>query len=292
MSEDFPTKNQIESLENEIPASPKEFHFEMPLYKEIVITEANLKKISELIDFSSTIDAYCIYCGKESVFENNNRPGYGIPALRACVESESEEYFITSYICTRNSAHEYISYFQIGSSVIQKVGQFPSVADLQIPQIQKYRKLLGNEKYKEFTRALGLAAHGVGIGSFVYLRRIFEELIERAHSIASQNPEFEEEEYKRDRIEEKILLLKDLLPKFLVKHRPIYSILSKGIHELSEEECLKYFNPIRVGIELILDEKLKELDKKEKEKKASETIRKIKGELKTNNANQDRSSKD
>lgn len=292
MSEDFPTKNQIESLENEVPASPREFHLEMPLYKKIVITEENQKKILEILEFSGTIDTYCIYCGKESVFENNYRPRLGTSSLNDYAKTEQERYVTASYICTRNSTHEYISYFRIGGSMIQKVGQFPSVADLQIPQIQKYRKLLGNEKYKEFTRALGLAAHGVGIGSFVYLRRIFEGLIEEAHSIAYQNPEFEEEEYKRDRIEEKILLLNDLLPEFLVKHRSIYSILSKGIHELSEEECLNYFNPIKVGIELILDEKIKELEKKEKEKEASEIIGKITGELKTDNTNKDSSPND
>ncbi len=284
MNEDFPTENPIESLENEIPASAREFHLEMPLYKEIVITEANLEKVSGLLDFSDTIDTYCIYCDKESVFETNDIAGSGVPKLRVYTKYKTETYLTSSYICTRSSAHVYTSYFRIYGSTIQKVGQFPSVADLQIPQIQKYRKLLGNEEFKEFTRAIGLAAHGVGIGSFVYLRRIFEGLIEEAHSAASQNHESNEEEYRASRIEDRILLLKDLLPKFLVQHRSIYSILSKGIHELSEQKCLKYFNPIRVGIELILDEKIKELDRKEKEKKASETISKITGELKTNDA--------
>ncbi len=38
----------------------------------------------------------------------------------------------------------------------------------------------------------------------------------------------------------------------------MYSILSKGIHELSEEECLQYFKLMKIGIELILDEQLEE----------------------------------
>lgn len=287
MNEDSTTENKIEGLENEIPSSFREFHLEMPLYKKIVVTKKNCKRIQELLNFNGTIDAYCIYCEKESVFDNTENPGWGSFVLR---EGKSETYNLSSYACTRNRTHEYTSYFRVCHSVIEKVGQFPSVADLQIPQIHKYRKLLGNEKYKEFTRAIGLAAHGVGIGSFVYLRRIFEGLIEDAYSIASQNPKFNKEEYNRGRIEKKILLLKDFLPEFLAKHRSIYSILSRGIHELSEEECLKYFNSIKVGIELILDEKIKELEKKEKEKEASGTISKIAGELKTNNVEQDNSS--
>ena len=40
--------------------------------------------------------------------------------------------------------------------------------------IKQYDKELRKPDLKEFTRAIGLAANGVGIGSFVYLRRIFE----------------------------------------------------------------------------------------------------------------------
>jgi hypothetical protein len=43
------------------------------------------------------------------------------------------------------------------------------------------------KRYKKFTKGLGLAAHGVGIGSFVYLRRIFENLIEEAHTATQQD---------------------------------------------------------------------------------------------------------
>lgn len=277
----------MDSPGNEIPPSPRVFHLEMPLYKEVAVTEASSRGIYELLRFDGTIDAYCIYCRKESVFENNSSPYKrgDFKRFEYAAKAESEKYVETSYVCTRNRAHEYTSYFRLGYSAIQKVGQFPSIADLQIPRIQKYRKLLGNEKYREFARAIGLAAHGVGIESFVYLRRVFEGLIEEARSAASRDPEFNEEEYERYRIEERISALKDSLPRFLVQHRSIYGILSKGLHELSEEECLEYYDPIRAGIELILDERIKELDRKKKEKKASEAISKIKGELKANKSN-------
>jgi hypothetical protein len=36
----------------------------------------------------------------------------------------------------------------------------------------------------------------------------------------------------------------------------MYGILSKGIHELSEEDCLKAFPAVKIGIEIILDAKL------------------------------------
>ena len=41
---------------------------------------------------------------------------------------------------------------------------------------------------REFTKAIGLAANGVGIGSFVYLRRIFENLVFQAFDEAKKEP--------------------------------------------------------------------------------------------------------
>ena len=73
-------------------------------------------------------------------------------------------------------------------------------------------------------------------------------------------------------MDEEIPLLKDLLPSFLVENRKMYSILSKSIHELSEEECLAAFNVVRLGIELILDEKI---EKKEKERKINNATKEI-----------------
>jgi hypothetical protein len=159
--------------------------------------------------------------------------------------------------------------------LFQKIGQHPSVADFQIPQVAKYRKLLGDDSYREFTRGIRLAANGVGIGSFVYLRRIFENLIEEAHIIAKQDTNFDEGRYRGSRMDEKIAILRDRLPPFLVKNRNIYSVLSKGIHELTEAECLDYFRAMRVSIELILDEKLEAAERKRKIEEAEANISKI-----------------
>ncbi len=60
---------------------------------------------------------------------------------------------------------------------ISKVGQYPSVADFHIGKVHKYDKVLPKDKMRELTKAIGLAANGVGIGSFVYLRRIFQHLL-------------------------------------------------------------------------------------------------------------------
>jgi hypothetical protein len=167
--------------------------------------------------------------------------------------------------------------------IIIKIGQYPSVADFHISEIKKYKKLLTTEKLKEFTRAIGLAANGVGIGSFVYLRRIFEHLIGEAYKLCENDGTVEEKDYKQARMDEKIEMLSPHLPTFLVQNKTIYSILSKGIHELDEGTCLAHFDTLRVGIEIILDEKLDELKKKEKIEDATKKLKNLKTQAKTPN---------
>jgi hypothetical protein len=59
-------------------------------------------------------------------------------------------------------------------------------------------------------------------------------------------------------MEDKVEILKEFLPSQLVEAKSIYGILGKGVHELTEEECLKYFPPLKLSIELILNQKIEE----------------------------------
>lgn len=164
---------------------------------------------------------------------------------------------------------------------ISKVGQYPSVADFHIGQVHKYDKVLPKDKMREFTKAIGLAANGVGIGSFVYLRRIFEYLVFEAHEVAkSKNPSFDKTAFTSGRMNEKIQMLSGYLPDYLVEHHAIYGILSKGIHELGEEECKKYFPILKASIELILDEKLEAYQKEMRKKEIGNALSQIAGEIK------------
>ncbi len=181
--------------------------------------------------------------------------------------------------CTRDASHLLTFFFRVHQKVISKVGQTPSLADLHSADVAKYRKVLGDDRYREFTKAIGLNAHGIGIGAFVYLRRLFEWLIGTAHGQASKEAGWDEGAYQKTRMDEKILLLKGRLPSFLVENRHIYSILSLGIHELSEGQCLKLFAPVRTGIELILDEEIERRERTEKEEKTRKALLAMKSDL-------------
>lgn len=164
-------------------------------------------------------------------------------------------------------------------SLLIKVGQFPSVADIHIGQVKQYDKVLEKPILREFTKAIGLAANGVGIGSFVYLRRIFENLVFQAFDEAKKDGAAIDH-FESLRMEEKIKVLKGYLPSFIVENNSVYGILSKGIHELTEEDCLAYFDCMRQSIELILDERLEQLEKKKKMAEVKKTISSIAGKIK------------
>ena len=158
------------------------------------------------------------------------------------------------FVCTMEENHR-LDYAvrTIGNTMI-KIGQYPSVADLEFPNLKKYSKDIDKESMKELKRAIGLHAQGIGVGSYVYLRRIFERIVEKAKQQAEADQKIDLSEYNKMRVQERISLLKDYLPEMISSNPVIYGIVSKGIHELSEEECIKYFPVMKDCIIIILDQ--------------------------------------
>jgi hypothetical protein len=225
------------------------------------------------------LDAYCMGCEADSVFvpaDNGTevfRLSYLVRRLR-CVRGPAD------WADRRATAHHLFFCFYVDQEArtITKVGQRPSLADIAEGTISTYRKALEGELYAEFKRGVGLAAHGVGVGSFVYLRRVFERLLDEAHQNAVATEGWDESGFPK-RIEDRILALRAFLPAFLVETRALYAILSKGIHELDEQECLQHFELVRSGIELILDERLTSQARDSKIVEAKKSITTLSGQL-------------
>ncbi|MGE1163217.1 hypothetical protein ACQJ0Y_07910 [Peribacillus simplex] len=268
--------------------------------KGLKISKDDMDELKLFLEETYKIDAYCCDCDSERIFTVQAKPkrksigepmmtGYvidkvyseegepfnvqSVDELLAQENQNKYEALIKSYPevlktfhCAKDAKHTLTFCCLINNNRIIKYGQYPSLADLNNTKSKKYRKILG-KKYSDYNAGIGLHSHGVGAGSLVYLRRIFEDLIEEAHQKASNEPGWDEKSYP-NRMPEKILKLKDYLPEYLVENRKIYSILSKGIHELPEDTCIDIFPIVRVSIELILDEKM---EKEERERKKKET---------------------
>jgi len=289
---------------------PQAFYVTVPLYEKFKLNNINYGDLLRIHFFQGPLDAYCPDCGRESVFSGLRELPSAIPQInRVSVSPKSveellehemvmvsedgrtystvnlKEYaladktIINRFVCSRDASHHFDFVLKNQNGLFQKIGQWPSIADLQKNDIEKYQKILGPEKSAEFIKAIGLSAHGIGIGSFVYLRRIFEDLIEAAHKEASQEQDWSDETFYKSRMDEKILLLKDYLPSFLVENRVIYSILSIAVHGLTEQQCLENFEPVKLAIEIILDEKIEKQLKEEKVSVARKALSAIKSQF-------------
>lgn len=267
----------------------EEFVFNIPLYQKVDKDSGYNDIITKLVSQNESITiegynpvkkidtTYYLYKGIGNLQEYSNgyTMGYGRTLVDGYTYSEQllAEDGVRSAVfkCKRyGDKITIIVYHSKNESTIMKVGQYPSVATIHIGQIKQYNKLLEEPISKEFTRAVGLAANGVGIGSFVYLRRVFEKLIMDAFNEAKES--IDVDAFERQRMDEKIRTLCDYLPSFIVENNSIYGILSKGIHELSEDECLAYFDCLRTSIELILDERVDQINKKKREELVKKSI--------------------
>lgn len=254
--------------------SKHDFYFETPLYEVI-----NLDTIEKgFID--GDVDAY----SKE--LQDNTT--YSISLKWISSEESPSSYDKKGYAwiilrCKRkqNSVLRFFVYLdQYEHCFVEKIGQDPSMADIQFSSLQiKYEKVLEDEYLREFKRAVGLASHGIGVGSFVYLRRIFESLIYQTYNNHQKEIELSKDDFTKLRMADKVDALKSFLPSQLVRMKGIYAILSKGIHELDDTVCLQHFAPLKLSIELILDQKIEEKKKEEKDELVDKQIQAIQQSL-------------
>ncbi len=283
------------------------------LYAKKDITEKNIGDLIALIDGRVRISSYCTECKTERVFTMEpltyffesqgdyyeKKLANEIQYLQNNIYGSESEYrkenggdwqwinwqindavrvMTFKFICSMNGEHHIDFVVLADDKSMCKIGQFPSVADLTFPELDIYNKVLNIDDRKNFGRAIGLFANGIGIGSYVYLRRIFERLLIQAKSYAGTT--IDEDEFEKARVNEKITILTDYLPKMLTDNPAVYGILSKGIHELSEEECREYFPVLKDCIFMILDEWEEQRKKGEKEKSISSALSKIASRVK------------
>ncbi|EOT2913835.1 hypothetical protein ACLBZE_001582 [Clostridium perfringens] len=128
--------------------------------------------------------------------------------------------------------------------------------------MKKLKSICSNKESKEISKyinkALVMESFGYGIASLLYIRRAFEKLI-----IISEGKEHENDgTTMKDRIKNN-----KYLPDLIKENSRIYNIISEGIHNQSEEECMKLFKIIKVGVMILITrvysyvEEEKELDK-------------------------------
>jgi len=228
-----------------------------------------------------TIDVYCPVCQKETVFVPFKRE---IDWFQDRQEAVMNGVQYSHFECSRQHCGSNLYFvFTLADGVVTKIGQFPSIADLLKPYLKKYARVLPSELLSDWQRAVGLRAHGVGAGSYVYLRRIIEAMVRDASEVAINAGHLVRDEFEKARWAERIKMLAGYLPQYLVENATVYSVLSRGVHELSETECNDYFDVMQTSIEIICEEKLAELERKTKATTGAKALQKVLQSLSSKN---------
>ncbi len=222
-----------------------------PLYSEYELDNLDELELLNLLFFVNsnkvfrrlkTIDSYCSICKKHTTFNSEDSCSDELSLLVSNAgmhtkfhakqdentlieELEKINLFIRIFSCPRkpnDPSHNHVYIFRVIGRTLIKIGQNPTIADLSKEEIKKYRKL-NPEIYTELNRAIGLSAHGVGIGSFVYLRRIIEKHIvyPEINKLLKEKKISPEQISSKD-FKGKINLAKEELPEFLVENPKIY----------------------------------------------------------------------
>lgn len=255
-------------------------------------------------------DMYCPECKKSSTFSSSPLPD---DLAHADAESESPKSVFKSYeakltpfnwssrftlrmVCARAN-HSVDMYFASGMRpltvhldrpgelkfrwTITKVGQTPSLRDFQLGELKEIEDAMTMSQRREFVQAISTGAHGFSVAACVYYRRVFEQLLNEArdeYGLANNITDLNE--FDNRYTDEKIRILADHLPPFLVEHPQLYGILSKGVHQLTEEECASELPTLRLAIEVILKEKAAATKAKKLRAEASKLLAQVGDRLK------------
>lgn len=175
--------------------------------------------------------------------------------------------------------HEFQATFHVTDEWdLIKIGQYPSRMEFE-RYIREYSKVLSKKNNSELNSAIGLAAHGIGAGAYVYLRRVFERLV---FDIFDKEYKGEStlEQFRSEKMEDKLKVL-NIHFNDKINKKLLYGILSKGIHELEEAECREHFNVVLQALLIILEDQFEKNDKIEREKKIAKLINNVHGKLKS-----------
>jgi hypothetical protein len=187
--------------------SVDEFLFGAPLYSEYDLRPLDAEQRSFAFDLfyeALIVDGHCVGCRKASTFHRTEPKTRRLDHEDLKHIEENEPCLLMTTSCTRDEKHQIVFVFRTDNFIIQKIGQYPSLADIANDESRTYRQVLEQTDSKELHRPIGLAAHGVGVGSFVYLRRVFERLITRRFDAFKENEGWSVDNFLSRRMDEKI----------------------------------------------------------------------------------------
>jgi hypothetical protein len=225
------------------------------LYQGVDITTDVGAIVEEILREASNIafDAYCIGCKRETTFRvQSQQVATRSVGGRFSASVNPPKLIGVRAVCQRDwRAYTYI--FAITDKRLTKIGQTPSMADIAHGELRGIDRALEDVDRQELGKALGLFSHDTALGAFVYLRRVFERMVDRAYqrqAAAGENIA----DSRTMRMNERIAALKNELPDAVVRNSGVFSVLSVGLHDLTEEQCAAHFPVVKAVLFQMLEQ--------------------------------------
>ncbi len=253
--------------------------FKLPLYKKIEVDNTILNY--KFFPYANLkMELYCNECKKRRIYTfMNSRHAFINMAPSSSsndVKNEFQKLDFFRLIAQADCGHHLVADFRIiDENHIEKIGQYPSIYDLNEEINNKqFLKLLNKEYESYYKTACSLFSFNSCIGALTYLRRIFEKLLIDVFNDNKDKISIKLDEYQKMRMEDKIKAIKVYLPDIMQEQgfNNIYTKISDGIHNLTEEDCLSIFPVLKEGIEEILIERLEKQNKEKRRKEISNKL--------------------
>ena len=236
----------LKAIGSEVSVKPEDFDFLFP-------------------DFTMSIkvELYCPICKEKRIFKCSDvtKEGYYLNKNeKEALIAHNNELLIYDFSCEYNHKFK-VSFETLGKGTLVKFGQYPSPMYFSKTINNDITKELDEVEKKYYLLSIKSQENNLNIASLVYLRRVFESLIEKAKNKS-------EKDFTGMRTKDiiKQLVKENLLNEMLKNtgYNVLYTLLSDGVHNLSEEECHEQFELLKSAIEIILEDEIykKQLEKR------------------------------
>ncbi len=276
--------------------------YNLDIGESIEITENNAETIFNFIIDRSAYDHYCNNCNriktfiqsqKQSVivdgtfndnhainmynpnlndkvitYEKSNYSSLSNNSSSITIYDINSRFFIFKKLECPTCDEKLTMIFLYEKNCIAKVYQSFISDIIKDEDIQRFKKmkLLNEDDLKELNNANKCKKLGMNIASFVYMRRIFENMLQRIYEAHQSEVTIKDSSKKFIDlfVKDKVKLLKPYLPILMNeevssdKYIKLYKLLSEGIHKLNEDICESLYNIIKELLLMILEKEMQE----------------------------------
>lgn len=235
-----------------------------------------------------SLDLYCPKCKNHKTFVYDQSNGSQQMGTDKWMVDKLSWHIVSrlqylTYACPTCDEKIYYALYFDGNN-LHKIAQYPSLMDVTRDELKEFdkSKLIDESHYKEVYKAYECASSGFYVAAFTYMRRVYENLLLNLYKENKIEIAVEEGDFERLKFDQKLELLKGYLAIEESIYKPLYSILSEGIHSSPEEECQKHFTLLKIVLLDILAEQKAKKEKAEKRKAMMDLFAEKKAEVSKN----------